>query len=84
MVSEVLALNVANVGFRVRSKLQVVHFPRHSKIQRLFPPIRHLKRIECSVRLINWSWVANIFTLGNSYHKILGPLTAAFLPGITF
>ncbi len=31
MVSQVLALHVANVGFSVRSKLQVVHLPQDGK-----------------------------------------------------
>lgn len=48
MVSEVLALHVANVEFSVRSKLQVVHFPLDSEIQRPFLPIRHFKRTEFS------------------------------------
>lgn len=48
MVSEVLALHVANVEFSVRSKLQVVHFPLDSEIQRLFLPKRHFKRTEFS------------------------------------
>lgn len=51
VVSEVLALHVANVGFSVRSKLQVAHLPQESKIRSPFFPMRHLNGIEYSMCL---------------------------------